>query len=97
MKYYYLKSKLNDYKSKYGEITSDLLIEKKSKFIAYIFSINKEEEAKKYIEAVIKDNKEARHVVYIYSYIEYKLPVIRYSDDGEPSRNRYKSYKWIIK
>ena len=88
MKYYYLKSKINDYKSKYGEISSDILIEKKSKFLSYIFQINNEDLAKKYIEAITKENKEARHIVYIYSYIDNTLPVIRYNDDGEPSRNR---------
>lgn len=93
MEYCYLKSKINDYKSKYGELNSNILVEKKSKFIAYIFQINNENKAKHYIEAITKDNKYARHIVYIYSYLENKLPVIRYNDDGEPSRNRHESYK----
>ena len=41
--------------------------EKKSKFIAYIFSISNDIEAKKYINRIKKNNKEARHIVYIYS------------------------------
>lgn len=93
MKYYYLKPKINDYKSKYRELNSNILVEKKSKFIAYIFKIHNENEAKQYIESITKDNKDARHIVYIYSYLENKLPVIRYNDDGEPSRNRNKSDK----
>lgn len=91
MKYYYLKRKINDYNSKYEEISSDILITKKSKFISYIFKIDNENDAKKYIESIAKENTQARHIVYIYSYIDNTLPIIRYSDDGEPNGTGTKS------
>lgn len=83
MKYYTLNSK-NDFKGKYGEIASGLFEEKNSKFYSYLFKIKNGKEAEKYIEDVRKENKEARHVVYIYSYLENNNAVFNFSDDGEP-------------
>ena len=37
-----------------------------------------------YIEKIKEDNKEARHVVYIYSLLNNNICNIRFSDDGEP-------------
>ena len=70
---------------KYDEIATYIYEQKKSKFISYVFKITNENEAKKYIDIIKKDNKDARHVVYIYSYLnETNLPQVIFSDDGEP-------------
>jgi len=70
---------------KYDEIATYIYEQKKSKFISYIFKITNENEAKKYIDIIKKDNKDARHVIYIYSYLtETNLPQVIFSDDGEP-------------
>lgn len=91
MNYFYLDNIDKSYTSKFGEIISDTLIEKKSKFISYIFKISDEGEAKGYIEAIKKDNPDARHVVYIYSYLNNGVKCIRFSDDGEPQGTGTKS------
>lgn len=83
MKYYYLDNKVA-LNGKYGEISTGLLEEKKSKFYSYIFHIDNELDAIEKIDAIKKDNKDARHVVYIYSYLDNNMPSIRFSDDGEP-------------
>lgn len=70
--------------SKFGEIAEGEIIEKKSKFIAYLFSIKNEEEAKKCLEIIKKKYFDAKHIVYIYSCFEDKKQNIRFSDDGEP-------------
>ena len=95
--YFYLDSK-NDNKEQ-DEISSYILEEKKSKFISYIFNITNEVQAKKYIEKIKKANKDARHVVYIYSYLnENKLPQINFCDDGEPQGTGTKAiYELITK
>lgn len=80
--FYTLKSDIKE--NKYNEISQGFLQEKKSKFISYIFSISSKEEAEKYINEIKNDNKEARHVVYIYSYLEDNNLNIKFSDDGEP-------------
>ena len=70
---------------KYDEIATYIFEQKKSKFISYVFKITNENEAKKYIDIIKKDNKDARHVIYIYSYLtETNLPQVIFSDDGEP-------------
>ena len=69
---------------KYDEIATYIFEQKKSKFISYIFKITNDNEAKKFIDLIKKDNKDARHVVYIYSYLDNNMPAIRFSDDGEP-------------
>ena len=83
MKNYILINKEN-YKSKYGEISSSIVEEKKSKFISYIFNISDDKQALEYIDIVKKENKDARHVVYIYSYLNNNVLDIKFSDDGEP-------------
>jgi len=56
------------------------LIEKKSRFIAYVKAINSEEEAKAFIGDKSKEHKKSRHIVYA-----YVLPNIeKFNDDGEP-------------
>lgn len=80
--YYTLNNNISN--SKYGEISSYTYEEKKSKFNCYIFNIDSLEEAKNYINIIKKDNKLARHVVYIYSIKENNNMNIKFSDDGEP-------------
>ena len=63
--FYTLKSDIKE--KEYNEIAQGFLQEKKSKFISYIFSINTKEDAEKYISEIKNNNKDARHVVYIYS------------------------------
>jgi uncharacterized YigZ family protein len=61
----------------------EIVIEK-SKFIAHVFPINREDEAQKYIEQIKKKHWQAAHNVPIFVLGE-KYHVQRYSDDGEPS------------
>lgn len=83
MKYYSLNNKM-DFKGNYGHICEGLIVEKQSKFISYLFNIDNENEAIDKIEKIRNDNIQARHVVYIYSYIKDNVVNIRFSDDGEP-------------
>lgn len=93
--YFSLSQIQND--NKYNEIASYTFEEKKSKFIAYIFNISNDVEAKKYIDIIKKDNKEARHVVYIYTFIhDNKWPIIHFSDDGEPQGTGTKAIYEVI-
>ena len=61
--------------------------EKKSKFIAYIFYIENEEEAKEKITEIKRKHYDARHNCYAYRVLENDMIICRSSDDGEPSRN----------
>lgn len=83
MKYYSLQCK-KDLNGKYDQISDGIIIEKKSKFISYLFNISSEEEAIEKIEQIRKDNGQARHVVYIYSLLKGNITDIKFSDDGEP-------------
>lgn len=83
MKYYSLNNKI-DLKGDYGQISDGLIVEKQSKFISYLFKIENEEQALDKISKIKKDNIQARHVVYIYSYLKDNVANIRFSDDGEP-------------
>lgn len=67
------------YKAGEGEI-----VEKKSRFIAHVLPVSSEEEAASYIEQYKKQYWDARHNCYAYS-VGYEQPVLRFSDDGEPS------------
>lgn len=57
--------------------------EKKSVFIGHIKRIYEEHEAKKFIDKIRSEQKEARHNVYAYV-IGENMGIQRYSDDGEP-------------
>lgn len=57
--------------------------EKKSIFIGHIKRVHEEDEAKKFIEKIKSEQKEARHNVYAYV-IGENMGIQRYSDDGEP-------------
>lgn len=94
--YFSLKSDIED--GQYYDIASNTLVEKKSKFIAYIFNISCKNDAEKYIERIKNDNKDARHIVYIYSYLDKitNIPVINFSDDGEPQGTGTKAIYELI-
>ena len=79
---FYLENTWTD--SQYGEIAKGEMLEKKSKFLSYVFTIHQEEEAIQKIEKIKQDHKDARHVVYLYSVLEQGVNKIRFSDDGEP-------------
>ena len=50
-----------------NEINKSYLEIKKSKFYSYLYEVNSEEDIKKIIETIKKDNKKAKHVVYAYT------------------------------
>ena len=68
------------YEGKTGEI-----IEKKSRFIATVFSVESEEEALEIVAKMKKKYWDARHNCYAYV-IGDNNQVQRFSDDGEPSQ-----------
>ena len=57
------------------------IIEKKSKFITYAFSLNKEEDALQYLSDLREEHSKATHICYAYNYFGHS----KYSDDNEPS------------
>lgn len=61
----------------------DVLVEKKSKFIATAAPCSTEAEAIDFVNEIRKEFPDATHNVYAYSIDENQL--FRYSDDGEPS------------
>lgn len=60
------------------------LIEKRSRFIARAFRIHSEEEALAVLNDIRSRNWDARHHVYAYAIRENHI--VRFSDDGEPSK-----------
>ena len=64
----------------YGESE---FIEKRSRFIGQVWTVEAESEAQAHIEAARKQYYDARHNVY--AYIIRSGGAMRYSDDGEPS------------
>lgn len=60
------------------------VIEKKSRFIANVLPVNTEEEAISFISSIKKQYYDARHNCFAYI-IGKDIPIIRFSDDGEPS------------
>lgn len=83
MKYYSIEKKM-DLNGDFGEIANALIVEKQSKFYAYVFKTDNEEIAMSKVEEIRKANPHARHVVYIYSIFKNNIANIRFSDDGEP-------------
>lgn len=73
-----LDSYINLVKGGEGEIT-----EKKSRFIGQIMPCNSEEEAYAFIESIKKKHYDARHNCFAFS-IGEEMPLLRFSDDGEP-------------
>ncbi|MDE6181922.1 MAG: YigZ family protein [Eubacteriales bacterium] len=60
------------------------IIEKKSKFIANVCPVKSEEEAISFISEIKKQHYNARHNCFAYI-INGQIPIMRFSDDGEPS------------
>lgn len=73
-----LDSYINLVKGGEGEI-----IEKKSRFIGQIQPVTSEEEAYAFIEKIKKKHYDARHNCFAFS-IGEEMPLLRFSDDGEP-------------
>lgn len=67
------------------ENTNAEITVKKSKFIANIFRVNSEQEAKETIEKLNKKYYDARHNCYAYIIEEKNNSIERFSDNGEPS------------
>lgn len=76
--------KMNKLYYNFKENLSGIYEEKKSKFYSYVFNANNEEECLSHILNIKEKNKDARHVVYIYSILKNGKKIIRFSDDGEP-------------
>lgn len=85
---------MSGYKTIYKGATA-LIVEKKSKFIATVFSIKSEEEAISYIEATRKKYFDARHNCFAYV-CGMNNEIIRFSDDGEPSQTAGKPILDVI-
>ena len=66
------------------EIVAEV-VEKKSKFIANLFSVSSSEEAEQLIKMVKKKFFDAKHNCFAYLVYEDNVAVKRFSDDGEPS------------
>lgn len=62
-----------------------LVVEKKSKFIGNVYSVETIEEAEKIIEQTKKKYHDARHNCYAYRIIEEDRIIEKQNDDGEPS------------
>ena len=61
------------------------IVEKKSKFIADLFYVTSEEEAKEKLEEIRKKYYDAKHHCYAYRVIDENRIIERASDDGEPA------------
>lgn len=59
------------------------VVEKKSRFIAYVHKVETEEEAYEFVESIKKKNYDARHNCFAFS-VGVDMPLHRFSDDGEP-------------
>lgn len=60
------------------------IVEKKSRFIANVLPVSSEQEATNFIAEIKKQHYNARHNCFAYV-IGGGIPIIRFSDDGEPS------------
>ena len=75
--------KLNSYKT-VTALSVGEIVEKKSRFIAYIYPVSTENDALKFIEEISKKHWDATHNVYAYKIRENNIS--RCSDDGEPAK-----------
>lgn len=85
---------LEHYKTIYKDGIGEY-IEKKSRFIANVFAIASEEDAITKIEQIKKKHYDARHHCFAYS-LSSTPPILRFSDDGEPSGTAGKPILEII-
>ncbi|MDD4571593.1 MAG: YigZ family protein [Clostridia bacterium] len=72
------------------------LIEKKSRFIGYAYSVASEEEAVEFVESIKAKHSDATHNVYAYQAGEQD-EIQRSSDDGEPSGTAGRPVLEVIK
>ncbi len=86
---------LNSYQTIFEEYEGGI-VEKKSKFIANIFHVENEEEAKKVITQIKKKHYDAKHHVYAYRIYNYEI-LEKFSDDGEPAQTAGKPIMDLIK
>lgn len=63
--------------------SSGEIIEKKSRFIAYVAPVASEEDAYAFVERIKKKHYDARHNCFAFS-VGIEMPLLRFSDDGEP-------------
>nr|WP_317357364.1 YigZ family protein [uncultured Tyzzerella sp.] len=73
----------NSYKTINQQAQAEI-VEKKSRFIANVLPVSSEEEAINFINKIKKQYYDARHNCFAYV-IGGNIPIIRFSDDGEPS------------
>ena len=73
-------------------------VEKKSKFIASLIYVTSEEMAQETIKSIKKQYYDARHNCFAYRIMNESGVIERFSDDGEPSRNCWRTnVKHIVK
>ena len=85
---------LQHYRTIYQDGTGEY-VEKKSRFIANVFSITSEDDAIAKIEQIKKKHYDARHHCFAYSLCGTPA-ILRFSDDGEPSGTAGKPILEII-
>lgn len=78
------------------EESESILIEKKSKFIANIFHVENEVEAKNIITKIRKKYYDAKHHVYAYRIYDGNV-IEKFSDDGEPAQTAGKPIIDLLK
>ncbi|MDO5126205.1 MAG: YigZ family protein [Eubacteriales bacterium] len=72
------------------------IVEKKSRFIGQIQPVHSEEEAYAFIEQIKKKHYDARHNCFAFS-IGDEMPLLRFSDDGEPQGTAGKPILEVIR
>lgn len=75
---------ITSYNTVFSEGSGEIIV-KKSRFIANVFPVESEEAANEMIESLRKKYWDASHNCYAYI-IGTNQPLMRYSDDGEPSQ-----------
>ncbi|MGL4799590.1 MAG: YigZ family protein [Cellulosilyticaceae bacterium] len=78
-----------------GDATIEI-IEKKSRFIAYVYVIESQEEADMYLNEIRKKHWDAAHNCYAYQ-IGERNEIQRFSDDGEPQGTAGKPILDVLK
>lgn len=70
-----------------GDVAKGSLVDRKSRFIAFVKTVTTPEEAKSFYEAISHDNPDARHVVFAWRILDDADALQERScDDGEPSQ-----------
>ncbi len=77
---------INDTYKTISKPTEGLFKDRGSKFIAYAYPVNSEDDIKEALEAVKKEHHQARHHCYAY-YLGPRRELYRANDDGEPSNS----------